>query len=117
MSHAHDQPEAHDHVGADHRAATDAELNRLATSATNHCLTGYVLGQPCDGRLLHALPQAGHRAGVPGVLPAFLEAKNSDPLAELLPNAQLWICADANDGFLDQYPDLFADHVGAFLNE
>jgi pimeloyl-ACP methyl ester carboxylesterase len=30
--------------------------------------------------------------------------------------ASLRIYPDANHGFLDQYPELFADHVKAFLN-
>jgi hypothetical protein len=37
--HAHG-PEAHDH-----RAHVDQSLNRLATSATNHCLTGCLIGE------------------------------------------------------------------------
>jgi pimeloyl-ACP methyl ester carboxylesterase len=37
-------------------------------------------------------------------------------LTDRLPNAQLRIYPDANHGFLDQYPELFADHVNAFLN-
>jgi len=36
MSHAHHE---------DHSAAAGADLNRLAASATNHCLTGCVLGE------------------------------------------------------------------------
>jgi pimeloyl-ACP methyl ester carboxylesterase len=40
----------------------------------------------------------------------------SQPLADHLPNAHLRIYPDANHGFLDQYPELFADHVRAFLN-
>jgi pimeloyl-ACP methyl ester carboxylesterase len=37
-------------------------------------------------------------------------------LADHLPNAQLRIYPDADHGSLDQYPELFADHVRAFLN-
>ena len=33
-----------------------------------------------------------------------------------LPNSQLRIYPDSGHGFLDQYPELFADHVRAFLN-
>jgi hypothetical protein len=47
VSHVHD--EAHRHGGGDvraeHHAAIPGELNRLATSATNHCLTGCVIGE------------------------------------------------------------------------
>jgi pimeloyl-ACP methyl ester carboxylesterase len=31
-------------------------------------------------------------------------------------DAQLRIYPDSGHGFLDQYPELFADHVKAFLN-
>ena len=33
-----------------------------------------------------------------------------------IPNAQLRVCPDAGHGFLNRYPELFADHVNAFLN-
>ena len=42
--------------------------------------------------------------------------ENSRLLAEHLPDAQLRIYEDAGHGFLDQYPALFAHHVGAFLD-
>jgi pimeloyl-ACP methyl ester carboxylesterase len=42
--------------------------------------------------------------------------ENSRLLADRLPNARLRICPDAGHGFLDQYPEQFADHVRAFLN-
>jgi pimeloyl-ACP methyl ester carboxylesterase len=45
-----------------------------------------------------------------------MHTRNSRLLADRLPNAQLRIYRDANHGFLDQYPELFADHVNAFLN-
>jgi pimeloyl-ACP methyl ester carboxylesterase len=45
-----------------------------------------------------------------------MHTKNSQLLAERLPNAHLRIYPDANHGFLEQYPELFADHVNAFLN-
>jgi pimeloyl-ACP methyl ester carboxylesterase len=41
--------------------------------------------------------------------------ENSYLLAHHLPNAQLRIEPDAGHGFLDQYPEQFADHVNAFL--
>lgn len=44
-----------------------------------------------------------------------MHTSNSQLLAERLPNAHLRIYADANHGFLDQYPELFGDHVNAFL--
>ncbi|MEZ0285008.1 MAG: alpha/beta fold hydrolase [Thermoleophilia bacterium] len=42
--------------------------------------------------------------------------ENSSLLAHPLPNAQLRIYPDSGHGFLDQYPEQFADHVRAFLN-
>jgi pimeloyl-ACP methyl ester carboxylesterase len=45
-----------------------------------------------------------------------MHTKNSELLADRLPNAHLRIYPDANHGFLNQYPELFADHVKAFLN-
>ena len=42
--------------------------------------------------------------------------ENSYLLAAPPPNAQLRIYPDSGHGFLDQYPELFADHVNAFLN-
>ena len=45
-----------------------------------------------------------------------MHTSNSYLLAEHLPNAEIRIYPDANHGFLDQYPELFADHVKAFLN-
>jgi pimeloyl-ACP methyl ester carboxylesterase len=38
-------------------------------------------------------------------------------LADHLANAHLRVYPDANHGFLVQYPELFADHVNAFLDE
>jgi pimeloyl-ACP methyl ester carboxylesterase len=48
---------------------------------------------------------------------AMMPTKNSRLLEELLPNGHLRIYPDANHGFLNQYPELFGDHVKAFLNE
>jgi pimeloyl-ACP methyl ester carboxylesterase len=42
--------------------------------------------------------------------------QNSHLLADHLPNSQLRIYPDSGHGFLDQYPEQFADHVRAFLN-
>jgi pimeloyl-ACP methyl ester carboxylesterase len=44
-----------------------------------------------------------------------MHTQNSQLLAAHLPNAQLRIYPDASHGFLDQYPELFADDVHAFL--
>jgi pimeloyl-ACP methyl ester carboxylesterase len=42
--------------------------------------------------------------------------ENSRLLARHLPNAQLRVYPDAGHGFLDQYPEEFAEDVNAFLN-
>jgi hypothetical protein len=47
VSDAHEEASEHGHAGfarSDHPADA-ADLNRLATSATNHCLTGCVIGE------------------------------------------------------------------------
>jgi pimeloyl-ACP methyl ester carboxylesterase len=44
-----------------------------------------------------------------------MHTQNSHLLAERLTNAQLRIYPDASHGFLNQYPELFADHVHEFL--
>lgn len=44
MSHVHEESAPHGEHGAD-RAAGQGNLNRLAASATNHCLTGCVIGE------------------------------------------------------------------------
>src|SRR3954462_15668761 len=44
-----------------------------------------------------------------------MHTQNSRLLAEELPDAQLRIYPDAGHGFLNQYPELFADDVHAFL--
>ena len=45
-----------------------------------------------------------------------MHTSNSRLLADRLPNAHLRVYPDANHGFLNQYPELFADHVSVFLN-
>jgi pimeloyl-ACP methyl ester carboxylesterase len=44
-----------------------------------------------------------------------MHTQNSHLLAERLPNAQLRIYPDSGHGFLNRYPELFADDVHAFL--
>jgi pimeloyl-ACP methyl ester carboxylesterase len=46
-----------------------------------------------------------------------MHTKSSRLLADHLPNAHLRVYPDVSHGFLDQYPELFADHVNAFLDE
>jgi pimeloyl-ACP methyl ester carboxylesterase len=45
-----------------------------------------------------------------------MHTESSRLLAEHLPNAELRIYPDANHGFLDQYPELFADDIVEFLD-
>jgi pimeloyl-ACP methyl ester carboxylesterase len=44
-----------------------------------------------------------------------MHTQNSHLLAERLPDAELRIYPDANHGFLNQYPELVADDINAFL--
>jgi pimeloyl-ACP methyl ester carboxylesterase len=44
-----------------------------------------------------------------------MHTQNSHLLAGRLPNAKLRIYPDSGHGFLNQYPELFADDVHAFL--
>jgi pimeloyl-ACP methyl ester carboxylesterase len=43
--------------------------------------------------------------------------ENSRLLAQHLPDARLSIYPDSGHGFLDQYPEQFAQEVGAFLDD
>ena len=45
-----------------------------------------------------------------------MHTENSRLLAEHPPNATLRVYPDANHGFLDQYPELFAGDINEFLN-
>jgi pimeloyl-ACP methyl ester carboxylesterase len=47
---------------------------------------------------------------------AMMPTANSRLLVDGLPNAHLRIYPDANHGFLNQYPELFGDHVRTFFN-
>jgi pimeloyl-ACP methyl ester carboxylesterase len=72
------------------------------------------------------IPDPGQLAGLAAITqPTFvavgdndemMHTRNSQLLSDRLPAAQLRIYPDANHGFLEQYPELFADHVNAFLN-
>jgi pimeloyl-ACP methyl ester carboxylesterase len=45
-----------------------------------------------------------------------MHTENSQLLADQLPDAHLRIYPDAHHGFLNQYPELFANHVSEFLS-
>jgi pimeloyl-ACP methyl ester carboxylesterase len=45
-----------------------------------------------------------------------MHTSNSQLLADWLPNAYVRIYPDSNHGFLNQYPELFADHLSVFVN-
>jgi pimeloyl-ACP methyl ester carboxylesterase len=69
---------------------------------------------PCKLARLAAITQPTFVAA--GDNDTLMITENSHLLAEHLPHAQLRIYPDAGHGFLDQYPEQFADHVRAFLN-
>ena len=56
MTHAHQEPTVHpgDHHRSD-RPGTELRLNRLAVSATNHCLTGCLIGEVAGMSIATAL--------------------------------------------------------------
>jgi pimeloyl-ACP methyl ester carboxylesterase len=86
-------------------ATRDAQLEALAR---------YGIPDPSKLARLAGITQPAFVAN--GDADPFMITENSRLLAEHLPNAQLRIYPDAGHGFLDQYPETFADHVRAFLN-
>jgi pimeloyl-ACP methyl ester carboxylesterase len=46
--------------------------------------------------------------------PRLTQRSQSSATTTTIPNAQLQICPDAGHGFLNQCPELFADHVNAY---
>jgi pimeloyl-ACP methyl ester carboxylesterase len=91
------------------------EPTDLATrDAQLDAVTRWGIPDPSKLARLEAITQPAFVAA--GDNDAFMTTANSRLLAECLPNSQLRIYPDAGHGFLDQYPELFADHVDAFLD-
>jgi pimeloyl-ACP methyl ester carboxylesterase len=95
---------------ADRDAPTDLETRDAQLAA----ITAWGIPDPSKLDRLAAIIQPTFVAI--GDNDTMMQTSNSQLLAERLPNAHLRIYADANHGFLNQYPELFADHVIRFLN-
>jgi pimeloyl-ACP methyl ester carboxylesterase len=92
----------------------DEPTNLATRDAQLEALARYGIPDPSKLARLAGITQPAFVAN--GDADPFMITENSRLLAEHLPNAQLRIYPDAGHGFLDQYPEQFADHVRAFLN-
>ena len=92
----------------------DAPTDLATRDAQFAALTGW--GIP-DASKLNRLAGITHPTFVAiGDHDTMMPTRNSRILADCLPNAHLRIYPDANHGFLNQYPELFGDHVRTFLS-
>jgi len=92
----------------------DAQTDLVTRDAQLTAITGWGIPEPAKLTRLAAITQPTLVAN--GDNDTMMYTENSHLLAHHLPHAQLRIYPDSNHGFLDQYPELFADHVKAFLN-
>jgi pimeloyl-ACP methyl ester carboxylesterase len=91
----------------------DAPVTLAARDAQFAALTGWGIPDQSKLNRLAGITQPVFVAN--GDNDTMMRTENSRLLADHLPNAQLLIYPDAGHGFLDQYPELFADHITAFL--
>jgi pimeloyl-ACP methyl ester carboxylesterase len=96
------------------QADRDAPTDLATRNAQLAAITGWGIPDPTKLDRLNAIIQPTFVAI--GDNDTMMHTENSRLLADRLPNAQLRIDPDANHGFLNQYPELFADHVRAFLD-
>jgi pimeloyl-ACP methyl ester carboxylesterase len=92
----------------------DEQTDLAARDAQLAAITRWGIPDPSKLARLGAITQPALVAN--GDNDLMMITENSRLLAEHLPNAQLRIYPDSGHGFLDQYPELFADDVGAFLD-
>src|SRR3954452_12078987 len=92
----------------------DAPTDLAARDAQLEAITRWGIPDPSKLARLSAITQPVYVAN--GDNDTMMITENSQLLAYHLPNSQLRVYPDAGHGFLDQYPELFADHVRAFLN-
>jgi pimeloyl-ACP methyl ester carboxylesterase len=92
----------------------DAPTDLAARDAQLEAITRWGIPDPSKLARLVAITQPVYVAN--GDNDTMMITENSRLLAQHLPNSQLRIYPDSGHGFLDQYPELFADHVRAFLN-
>jgi pimeloyl-ACP methyl ester carboxylesterase len=91
----------------------DEETDLATRDAQLEAITRWGIPDPSKLARLAAITQPALVAN--GDKDLMMITENSRLLAEHLPNAQLRIYPDSGHGFLDQYPELFAEHVIAFL--
>jgi len=92
----------------------DAQTDLATRDAQLTAITRWGIPEPAKLTRLAAITQPTFVAN--GDNDTMMYTENSHLLAHHLPNGQLRIYPDSGHGFLDQYPELFADHVKAFLN-
>jgi pimeloyl-ACP methyl ester carboxylesterase len=92
----------------------DAPTDLATRDAQLAAITAWGIPDPASLDRLTAIVQPTFVAV--GDNDTMMHTKNSQLLADRLPNAHVRIYPDANHGFLNQYPELFGDHVRAFLN-
>jgi pimeloyl-ACP methyl ester carboxylesterase len=91
----------------------DEQTDLAARDAQLQAITRWGIPDPSKLARLAAMTQPTLVAN--GDNDTMMITENSYLLAHHMPNAQLRIYPDAGHGFLDQYPEQFADHVNAFL--
>ena len=92
----------------------DQETDLATRDAQLEAITRWGIPDPSKLARLAAITQPALVAN--GDNDTMMITENSRLLAHHLPNAQLRIYPDSGHGFLDQYVELFADHVNAFLD-
>jgi pimeloyl-ACP methyl ester carboxylesterase len=95
-------------------ADRDEPVDLAARDAQLEAITRWGIPDPSKLARLAAITQPALVAN--GDNDTMMITDNSRLLAHHLPNGQLRIYPDSGHGFLDQYPELFGDHVRAFLN-
>jgi pimeloyl-ACP methyl ester carboxylesterase len=93
----------------------DDQTDLATRDAQLAAITRWGIPEPAKLTRLGAITQPTFVAN--GDNDTMMSTANSYLLARHLPNAQLRIYPDSGHGFLDQYPELFADDVKAFLNQ
>jgi pimeloyl-ACP methyl ester carboxylesterase len=92
----------------------DEPTDTATRDAQLDAITRYGIPDPSKLAQLTAITQPTFVAN--GDNDRWMITENSHLLAHHLPNSELRIYPDSGHGFLDQYPELFADHVKSFLN-
>ncbi len=99
---------------ADERRAVSRAVSGPPRDAQLEAFARWGIPDPSQLARLAAITHPTFVAG--GDNDTMMITENSSLLAHQLPNAQLRMYPDSGHGFLDQYPERFADHVRAFLN-